>query len=249
MGGVPRKIHILRFIIEQRVVTLDDIHGYLGSENHTDSIRVTLYQIGASHIKYGKLPNGVWYVNDSKSIELLKAYHRDFPWLCTRRIPLHFIPHALGINRIRIILEQTPCFKIDAWWSETYIRALTPRMRFGISLAKIPDAIFWRLRSDGSRQKFFLEYERTLKSKSRYLELFQYYANRNDVINRNVLYICENETIKEELERIEEFLVKSGKLESSGLYFQFITLDGFCQQYLSLIKQKGETKCENLINT
>ena len=245
MGEVPQKFRILRYIIEQGVVTLDDIRRYLGSQNHTDSIRVTLYQLRAGHLKYGKIPYGVWYINDLQSVELLKTYYRDLPQLSTRRVYLHHIPHALGINRIRTILDQTPYLKIDTWWSENYIRALSPRMRFGISLAKIPDAIFWRLRSDGSRQKFFLEYERTLKSKSRYLEIFQYYANREDVLDKNVLYICENETIRDELIRIEEFLVKSGKLESSGLYFQFITLDSFCQQHLTQPKQKEEVKCEN----
>ena len=245
MNSIPKKIQILKFIVEQGVVTLDDIRRYLRSQNHTDSIRVTLYQLGVSHIKYGKIPYGVWYVNNLRSVELLNMYYRDLPQLSIRKVHLHHIPHALGINRIRVILEQTPYIKVDSWWSENYIRSLSPRMRFGISLAKIPDAIFWRLRSNGSRQKFFLEYERTLKSKSRYLEIFQYYANRKDVLNKNVLYICENETIKEELEKIEEFLVKSGKLESSGLYFQFITFKQFYYQHLSQPKQKEEMKCGN----
>lgn len=242
MSGVPQKIRILKFIVEQGVVTLDDIRRFLGSENHTDSIRVTLYQLGATHIKYGKIPYGVWSINNYQSIELLKTYYKDLPPLTTCKVHIHHIPHTLGINRIRNIFDQTPLLQIDSWWSENYIRALSPRMRFGISLARIPDAIFWRLRGDGSRQKFFLEYERTLKSKARYVDIFQYYANREDVLDKNVLYICENETIKDELRRIEEFLVKSGRLESSGLYFQFITFESFCQQHLTQPKQKEEAK-------
>ena len=59
MDNIPRKIRILKFIIEQGVVTLEDIRRYLRSRNHTDSIRATLYQVGTSHIKYGKIPYGV----------------------------------------------------------------------------------------------------------------------------------------------------------------------------------------------
>lgn len=243
MGGVPQKIQILRFIVEQGVVTLDDIERFLRGENHAAAIRVALYKLGISHIKYGKIPHGVWFVDDPQTVELLKKYYKDLPQLSTRKVHLHHIPHALGINRIRNILYLTPYLKIDTWWSENYIRTLSPRMRFGISLARIPDAIFWRLRSDGSRQKFFLEFERTLKSKSRYVDIFQYYANRKDVLKKNVLYICGTETIQEELIKIEEFLVKSGKLESTGLYFQFITFEDFCRQHSTQPKQKEESKC------
>lgn len=246
MGRIPKKIKILKFIVEQGVATLDDITDHLGSQNHTNSIRVSLYQLGISHIKYGEIPHGVWCACNPSPAKLLKTYFKDLPEIYIRKIHPHYIPHSLGLNRIRIILSQIDYFKIDTWWSENYIRSLSPRMRFGISLARIPDAIFWRLRGDGSRQKFFLEYERTLKSKSRYVNIFQYYANRKDVLNKNVLYICGTETILEELKKIEEFLVKSGKLEACGLYFQFITFDSLCQQYISQTKkQKEKTKCLN----
>ncbi len=238
MKDIPKKIRILRFVIEQGVVTLDDIRCFLGNQDRKDSIRVTLYKLGASHVKYGKISHGVWYINNAGSLELIKTYYPDLTQIVIRKVYLHHIPHALGINRIRIILCQNLKVDIDTWWSENYIRSLSPRQRFGISFTKIPDAIFWRLRSDGSRQKFFLEYERTLKSKSRYTEIFQYYANRKDVTKRNVLYICADEIIKDELEKIEKFLVKSAKLESAGLYFQFITFKSLVHQYLFQSKKR-----------
>lgn len=240
MGNIPQKIRILKFIAEQGVATIDDIRLYLGSQNHSASIRVTLYQLGIAHFKYGNFSHGVWYLQNTNAIKLLKTYIRDFPTFPIRKVPMHLIPHALGLNHIRSILKHTSYIKVDGWWSENFIRSLPAKMRFGISLSKIPDAIFWRLRSDGSRQKFFLEYERTLKSKSRYLDLFQYYADRKDVLKKNVLYICENELIKSELEKIERFLAQSGRIESVGLYFQFITFKHFCDQHTSVNQNKKE---------
>ncbi len=246
MDRIPQKLLILKFIVEQGVVTLEDIKQFLNIPNDSGSIRVSLYQLGISHIKYGKIPHGVWYVSNSQSIELLRTYFRELPQFPIRRIHLHLVPHSLGMNRIRIILQKSQNIKVSAWWSEHYIRALTPDMRFGILMSKIPDAIFWRDRCNGTQQKFFLEYERTLKSKARYMDLFRYYSQRNDVLNRNVIYICENDTIKTELEKIEQFLVKSGRMESTGLYFQFITFEKFCLQYsIQNPIQKEEEVCVN----
>ena len=104
-------------------------------------------------------------------------------------------------------------------------------MRMLVSDSKIPDAIFWRKRKDGNQQKFFLELERSLKSKDRYEEILSTYANREDVEGKNVVYICKDESIKNELMTVEESLVKRGKIEGVNLYFQFITLEDFYKSY------------------
>ena len=243
MDRIPKKIHILKFIAEQGIVTIGDIQRNIGEADDFESIRVILYQLGIGHIKFGDIPHGVWFIKNQSSIEILKTYFKEFPNFPIRNVHLHLVPHALGMNKIRTILEQTSNIKVETWWSENYIRALSPAMRFGISLPKIPDAIFWRLRSDGSRQKFFLEYERTLKNKARYFELFQNYAKRSDSQSKSVIYICENDLIKTELERIEGLLVKSGRLEGCGLCFQFITFNEFCTQY----KPVNQTRKENAV--
>lgn len=231
MNRTPQKILILKFVVEQGIATLEDIRQYLNLKEDSGYLRVALYKLGVSHLKYGKIPHGIWFVGRPELIGLLKSYYRDLPLFPTRRVHLHLVPHSLGMNRIRTILEKSQNIMVSNWWSEHYIRSLAPDMRFGILLSKIPDAIFWRSRNDSSQQKFFLEYERTLKSKARYIDLFRYYANRQDVQNRNVIYICENDTIKAELEKIEQFLVKTGRLENVGICFQFITFENFCQQY------------------
>ncbi len=140
------------------------------------------------------------------------------------------VPHALGMNKIRIALEKSNQIKIAEWWSENYIRYSPLERRNGFTFNKIPDAIFWRERNDGTRQKFFLEYERSLKNRARYMELFESYAKREDVINKNVIYICNNEVIQKELLKTESLMLQSMKL--IDYHFQFIALDKFFAQYL-----------------
>ncbi len=246
--NVPQKIKILRFVAEQGVATVEDIQKSLPGNLSLNSIRVTLYHLGLAHTKFGHIPHGVWYVDNQKLLHQLKTYFPSLPDMQVRKVHLYLIPHTLGMNSIRIILENTPEINIVEWWSERHLQALQNGRRMGFSLHRMPDALFWRKRSDGTRQMFFVEYERTLKSPSRYRDLFQFYANRDDVLKRNVLYICENDILRSELEKIERSLVSAGKLESAGLYFQFITLEDFFARYSSNNRKTEEEKCVKLSN-
>ena len=225
--SVPQKIKILKFIAEQGIVTIDDINLALFQKDKTSSVRVTLHQAGVGHEKFGSIKYGVWYISDPKLFELIQTYFPDLPDFQPRPLLLHNVPHSLEINRIRIALEKSDRVNVVRWWSEGYIRALPLSMREDVTNTKIPDAIFWRKKADGSEQRYFLEYERTLKNKERYDEIFRFYASRPDAGTKNIIYICENEFIKTELEDVELKMVKSGKLDEAGMTFQFVTKDSF----------------------
>lgn len=230
--SVSLKVKVLRYVAEQGVVTVEDVQRYFVSNYSANTMRVALYKSGLRHIKFGNIQYGLWCIKLQEQLDLLKTYFGDLPDLLLEEIHLHIVPHALGMNRIRTILEKNSQLNIVEWWSERHLRSLPTGMRDGFGFNKIPDAIFWRVRKDGTRQKFFLEYERSQKNRTRYKEIFQFYAQRKDVLNQNVLYICDSEAIKNELIQTEQILVKAGKLESTGVYFQFVTLKDLCSDYL-----------------
>ncbi len=231
MVSIPQKIKILKFIAEQGIVTVDDINRGLFEDDKSATIRVTLHQLEIGHAKFGNIKNGVWYIDKPELFDRLKIFFPKIPTFEVKPLLLYQVPHTLEINRIRITLEKTRHIDIDQWWSERFIRALPSPIGGKIATKNIPDAIFWRRRTDGALQKFFLEYERTLKNKNRYEEIFCSYAKREDVNHKNVIYICENDFIKEELEHVEAKLAKTGKLDGVGLYFQFVTLENFYKTY------------------
>ena len=242
MRAVPQKIQILKFVGEQGIVTLSDVASHLSCPHKLSYIRVALYKLGITHKKYREIPNGVWFVDNQALFDLLSAYYPDSPRFEVRPIVWHEIQHALELNRIRNTFLQTNIVTIDEWWSENYIRALPLSMKeYWDNGLKAPDAVFWRKRQDGTRQKYFLEFERTLKNTQRYEDIFCSYARRPDVKDRNVIYICGTPYIKERLQRVEEYLVKTGALPGIGLFFQFITLEGF---YESHANHKGEVNHE-----
>jgi hypothetical protein len=242
MVFIPQKIRILKFIAEQGVVTVDDINRGLFENDKSTTIRVTLHQLQIVHSKFGNIKHGVWYIDKPALFDLLKTFFPNIPTFEVKPLLLYQVPHNLEINRIRIALEKNNQIAIDQWWSERFIRALPSPIGGRIAASKIPDAIFWRRRTDGTKQKFFLEYERTLKNKNRYEEIFCSYAKREDVSQKNVIYICENDFIKEELRQVEEKLAKAGKLAGAGLYFQFITLENFYKTYSNNPTNQEEKK-------
>lgn len=239
MAFIPQKISILKFIAEQGVATVDDISRSLFKNDKSSTVRVTLHQLDVRHTKYGDVKHGVWYIDKPRLFDLLRTYFPDFPAFDVRPILLHLVPHSLEMNRIRTTLEKTSQITITQWWSENFIRASLPNGE-NIANKRIPDAIFWRRRADHTSQKLFLEYERTLKNKDRYEEIFRCYANREDVKNKNVIYICENDFVKEELEQVEAKLAKAGKLDGAGLFFQFVTLASFYRTYSNNPTHKEE---------
>jgi hypothetical protein len=240
MTTIPQKIRILKFIAEQGVVTVDDINRGLFKDDKSSIIRVTLHQLKIAHTKFGNIKHGVWYIDKPELFDLLKTYFPNIPAFEVKPLLLYQVPHNLEINRIRIALEKASHIAIDQWWSERFIRALPSPIGGGIAAKNIPDAIFWRRRTDGTKQKFFLEYERTLKNKNRYEEIFCSYAKREDVSHKNVIYICENDFIREELVRVEAKLAKAGKLSGTGIYFQFVTLENFYKTYSNNPPNKEE---------
>ena len=240
MVFVPQRIKILKFVAEQGVVTLDDVARHLGKFNQIFAVRSALYDCGLTHTKFGDVRQGIWFIQNPKLLRQIK--HCYFPYIPSfeaGRPRLYLVDHALVLNRIRTTLEQTNRLIIDQWWSENYIRAL-PSLLGSEGIAKIPDAIFYRQRTDGSKQIFYLEYERTFKNIERYKEIFRFYANRRDVKNKNVIYLCQDTSLKVKLEELEARFAKIGELDGAGLYFQFIALDDFYKTYLTTNQHKEE---------
>ena len=234
MRAIPQKIHILKFIGQQGIVTIPDVDRHLFQSKKFSYARVTMHELGIAHMKYREIPNGIWYIDDPKLYETLKSYFPALPPFEVRPVILHHVDHSLELNRIRTAFTKNNLVTIDEWWSENHIRALPES---GFASGKIPDAIFWRRRKDGTHQKLFLECERTFKSKERYEDIFRAYAKREDVKDRNVLYLCQTPTIREDLQAIEQKLADTGKLEGAGLYFQFVTLESFYKTYEQSIKE------------
>ncbi|MDE1920795.1 MAG: hypothetical protein KGJ09_07320 [Candidatus Omnitrophica bacterium] len=231
MRVIPQKIHILRFIGEQGIVSVFDVARHLFQSEKSDVVRITMHQLGVAHRRYPGIRFGVWYIDKPQLYDTLRDYFPDLPRFSVRPVFHDQIPHYLELNHIRTTFEQSSKFIIEQWWSEQYIRSLEPEERFSFANTKIPDAIFWRKRHDGSLQKYFLEYERSSKDRERYEAILCSYSKRQDARSRNVIYICQTPYIRERLATIESKLARGGKLERAGICFQFITLEGFYNSY------------------
>ncbi|MBI3601509.1 MAG: replication-relaxation family protein [Candidatus Omnitrophica bacterium] len=231
MYTVPQKIKILKFVGEQGIVTVSDVARHLLKPDKFAAIRITMHQLGISHMKYRHIEHGVWFIDKPQLYELLTSYFPGYPLMEVIPVADHHIPHYLELNRVRITLEQTSQIILDEWWSEYYIRALPASLKGDFNSTNYPDAIFWRKRADGSRQKFFLEYERSLKNPERYIQIFRAYIKRQDVANRNVIYLCHTPAIRQNLMSIEQRLAQTGQLEAAGLHFQFVDLESFYKSH------------------
>lgn len=241
MRKITLKIQVLRFVAEQRFVKAEDIcERKFWRSNKLDTVRVTMNQLGLACIKYGNIKYGVRFIDDPELIKILKEHYDDMVEFKIRPAHPEQILHALRVNHIRNILENSSKIKIVKWWSEEYLRSLPFENWEGIrSRNKIPDAIFWQEKKDGSMRKFFLEYERSLKNNGRYEEIFKFYEGHRDIKEKSVLYVCENEFIKKRLIGLEEILAKKGRLKTKGEYFQFVTMEEFNQSF-STTTQKEE---------
>lgn len=240
MHTIPNKIKVLRFVADQGVVTVWDVMEYLKLRVDANTVRITMFRLGITQMRYGGHKHGIWFITDKRLFDKLRIYYPELPKYKVRGVSLLTkVPHSLELNKLRIVLEQTDKLDIAEWWSEEYIRSLPEQKKDGLTAHKVPDAIFWRRRKDGSWQKFYFEYERSIKSGKRYERILQFYAKRNDVQNRNVIYVCEFETIKEKLIKVENELVKGGRLNSTGQYFNYILKSDFMNTYGNVRKEEG----------
>ncbi|MBU1862479.1 MAG: hypothetical protein KKH94_02305 [Candidatus Omnitrophica bacterium] len=233
--NVPKKIKILKFVVEQGIVSVDDVKRKFDIPDKSDVARKTMSELKISHVKYGSIKNGVWYVDRQELLNRLQSYYMKMPDFQPRKIRLHEVPHALQMNHIRLMLEKSKEANVVAWQSEAYIRALPPYQRNGFGVKKMPDAIFFRGSNDGgAAKKYFLEYERTLKNKERYTDIWGHYMKRIDVTRKSVLYICENALCKARLlqmmQSIQEREEKKGG-EFRSEIFRFETIDEFNQAF------------------
>ncbi|MCA9406741.1 MAG: hypothetical protein KC684_09395 [Candidatus Omnitrophica bacterium] len=245
MRFVPIKFKILRYVADQGVVTVWDVMDYFGLWTDPNTVRIALFRGGVTQQRYGGIRFGIWFIAEKDLFERLRVYYPDIPRFKVRGEKLlSKVPHSLKINKLRTILEKADKINVVDWWSEEYIRSLPVHKKDGLTTHKVPDAIFWRQRKDGSRQKYFLEYERSLKAPGRYGKIFQFYAKRKDVKDRNVVYICETEQIRDKLVKIENELVKGGKLKATDLYFSFIALEEFNRAYAH---DKAEGKARRIL--
>lgn len=240
MSSVPQKIRILKYTAEQGVVTVDDVVSELKNVSSASSIRVMMHQAGLGRMKYGKVRHGVWFIKEQSHLDQIHAYFPDVP-LALQSVNVSQIPHTLELNRIRRVFEESSNLQIFNWISESILRAMPASLRDGFELSNIPDAVFWRKKKDGTDQKYFLEFERSLKSPARYRDIFTNYAKRDDVENKNVIYICKDEFIKNKLQSIEAKLADSGFLNAADKYFQFVTLKGFYNTYEEKHSQQEES--------
>ena len=237
MRAIPQKIKILKFVGEQGIVTLSDVTRHLSKPEKFDSVRMTMHQLGISQMRYRHEKHGIWFIENPKLYELLSSYYPGYPLLDVEPVFDNHIPHYLELNRIRIALEQTNQITLDEWWSERFIRALPKSLKDGFNWTNCPDAIFWRKLPDGGRQKYFIEYERNLKNRDRYLKIFASYCRRQDVYDSNVIYLCHTSAIRRNLITIEHKLAQTGQLQTEGMHFQFVELESFYQSHHSHIKE------------
>ena len=161
------KYQILKFIAEQGIVSIEDINRHFNPDrDNTRAIRVTLYDMGVGHLRYysSDVKNGVWYIKDIKHYQFLDYYDANFSYFRVQKPLVHLIPHYLELNHIRTVIEQDSGLDIQYWLSEPILRSMPPSLRQYYCSTKIPDTIFYTKNDDGSIKKFFLEYERNLKS-------------------------------------------------------------------------------------
>ena len=172
----------------------------------------------ASRLCSGKNSGGLCLITDLLNE---RPYSR---WNHSRHKWPHSDRRQQGMNKIRHSLLNGGKFNIQSWYSEYSLRAMPISVR-GFSYTKIPDAIFFRRLEGGSQQKYFIEYERSLKNRERYRNILKFYANRKDVSRGSVLFICQNKYIQNELLKIRKEVFSKGIFNDVEEIFQFINYE------------------------
>ena len=229
------RLKVLRLLAQQKYATLEDLYIGSGSRGSKESFRVSLYQFGLCRFSFPAVSGGVWHIANPQIYQELEQHFPQEPIHKSVDIHVNEVLHALGMNKIRHALTTDTNVNVKSWHSEYHLRALPSSSR-GFSYTKIPDAIFLRQRQDGSLQKCFVEYERSLKSRERYRNIFKSYANRTDVTKGSVLFICQNQHIQNELLRTRKEVFSKGILNDQEEMFHLIDYETM----LMRMKEKSE---------
>lgn len=218
------RMKALKLLADQKYATLEDVYIGSGSGGSRESFRVSAYQFGLSRFSFPAVVGGVWYIAKPQIYEELEQVFPQEPLYKSTDIHFNEIYHALGMNKIRHALLNGGKLNISSWYSEYSLRAMPISVR-GFSYTKIPDAIFFKRLEGSNQQKCFVEYERSLKNRERYRNIFKFYANRKDISRGSVLFICRNQYIQNELLKIRKEVFSKGIFNDVEEIFQFINYD------------------------
>ena len=221
---MTQRVRVLKLLADQKYAILEDLYIGSGSTGSKESFRVSLYQFGLSRFSFPAVVGGVWHIANPQIYQELEQVFPKEPLYKSTDIHFNEIYHALGMNKIRHSLLNGGKLSIKSWYSEYSLRAMPISVR-GFSYTKIPDAIFFRSLEDGKQQKCFVEYERSLKNRERYRNIFKFYANRKDVSRGSVLFICQNKYIQNELLKIRKEVFSKGIFNDVEEIFKIINLD------------------------
>ena len=61
---ITQKLRILRFVAEQTIVSAQEINRYFFTDDRTNLVVSTLYQLGLARMKFGLVPGSLWYIDD-----------------------------------------------------------------------------------------------------------------------------------------------------------------------------------------
>ena len=215
------RLTVLKYVSEQRYATLEDIYNGSGNKAGRESFRVSLYQFGLSRFSFPGVKEGIWHIGKQDIFKELQDLFPNDPLYSCIDIHPNEVLHALGMNKIRYFLANQAGITIERWQSEYSLRSLPLSMR-EFEFRNIPDAIFWRKLEDGSVQKCFVEYERSLKIHERYKNILKAYARRSDVTEGSILFICQSESIQKELLRARKAVFDKGIFNEQQEYFRFM---------------------------
>jgi len=232
---VTLRLKTLRLLAQQKYATLEDLYIGSGSTGNKESFRVSLYQFGLSRFSFPAVNGGVWHIAKPEIFQELEQLFPQEPIYKSIQINFNEVYHCLGMNKIRHTLLNGRRVNIQSWYSEYQLRAL-PFSSRSFSYSKIPDAIFMRLLEDSTSQKCFVEYERSLKSRERYRSILKSYSYRKDVSKGSVLFICQNQYIRNELLTVRKEVFSKGIFNEQEEIFQFINYE----QMLSDLKEASE---------
>ena len=203
---------------------------YNGIKSHLNSLNI-------KSVVFGFKKGGVFFIKPEtmllyklaykniKLIDKLRQFYPEFSYMEIGKLRYEEIEHSLGLNQIRLYLMGNKEYQLDKWWNSFYMACLPISMRLNFHRNKIPDAIFWYKDKLGRPKKRIIEYEKTLKAKYRYKEIFERYSSKNDIGEKEIWYICENEQIKTSLSKILQNLHNKSEFLNINLNrFVFMTL-------------------------